>query len=162
MSKDEALRLALEALKQSKPQLYGLSAQIAHENAITAIKAALVNEALERKAENARELGLDYESGYSTGFMDGAIKAQEANCEPTRCTPNCEALLQKLVAQRKPLIDEDKQRALDIYNSKTERTPLTDEDIRQANHHMVCGAYDYSFKQGVRWAEKVHGIGEET
>jgi len=38
------------------------------------------------------------------------------------------------------------------------RTPITDEDIRQANHHMVCGAYDYSFKQGVRWAEKVHGI----
>jgi hypothetical protein len=39
-----------------------------------------------------------------------------------------------------------------------QRTPITDEDIRQANHHMVCGAYDYSFKQGVRWAEKVHGI----
>lgn len=31
------------------------------EQAITAIKAALANEALERKAENARELGLDYE-----------------------------------------------------------------------------------------------------
>jgi hypothetical protein len=135
------------------------------------------DEALERKAENARELGLDYEplkakdepvakaiaeqayeSGYSTGFMDGAIKAQEANCEPTRCTPNCETLLQKLVTQRKPLFDEDTQRALDIYNSKTQRTPLSDEDIRLANHHMVCGAYDYSFKQGVRWAEKVHGI----
>jgi len=29
--------------------------------AITAIKSALANEALERKAENARELGLDYE-----------------------------------------------------------------------------------------------------
>jgi transketolase len=40
-STEEALRLALEALKQSKPQLYGLSAQIAHENAITAIKEAL-------------------------------------------------------------------------------------------------------------------------
>jgi hypothetical protein len=32
-----------------------------HGGAITAIKAALANEALERKAENARELGLDYE-----------------------------------------------------------------------------------------------------
>jgi len=39
--KYEALRLALEALKQSKPQLYGLSAQIVHENAITAAEAAL-------------------------------------------------------------------------------------------------------------------------
>jgi len=67
-----------------------------------------------------------------------AIKAAlEAKCEPERCTPNCDALLQKLV---------------------TQRTPITDEDIRQANHHMVDGAYDYSFKQGVRWAEKVHGI----
>lgn len=54
--------------------------------------------------------------------------------------------------------DEDTKRALDIYNSKTQRTPITDEDIRRANHHMVDGAYDYSFKQGVRWAEKVHGI----
>lgn len=167
MTQTEALKIAWEALAyinegaNNQGPHTGISWRCAANksaDAITAIKAALVNEALERKAENARELGLDYESGYSTGFMDGAIKAQEANCEPTRCTPNCEALLQKLVAQRKPLIDEDKQRALDIYNSKTERTPLTDEDIRQANHHMVCGAYDYSFKQGVRWAEKVHGI----
>lgn len=40
--------------------------------------------------------------------------------------------------------------------------PLTDEEIRKANHHMVDGAYDYSFKQGVKWAEYKHGIkGEE-
>jgi len=45
-----------------------------------------------------------------------------------------------------------------LYTTPPQRTPITDEDIRQANHHMVCGAYDYSFKQGVRWAEKVHGI----
>jgi hypothetical protein len=38
------------------------------------------------------------------------------------------------------------------------KTPIADEDIRQAQHHMVCGAYDYSFKQGVKWAEKTHGI----
>lgn len=38
------------------------------------------------------------------------------------------------------------------------RLPLTDEEIRRANHHMVDGAYDYSFKQGVKWAEYKHGI----
>jgi hypothetical protein len=30
---------------------------------------------------------------------------------------------------------------------------LTDEDIRKADHHMVEGAYHYSFKQGAEWAE---------
>ena len=30
---------------------------------------------------------------------------------------------------------------------------LTDEEIRRTDHHKVDGAYDYSFKQGARWAE---------
>jgi len=30
---------------------------------------------------------------------------------------------------------------------------LTDEDIRKTDHHMVEGAYHYSFKQGAEWAE---------
>jgi len=41
-----------------------------------------------------------------------------------------------------------------------QRNPLSDEEIRKANHHMVEGAYDYSFKQGVKWAEYKHGIKE--
>jgi hypothetical protein len=83
MNKDEALKLALEALENSvdhvredaynAEQLYGnypaRQGKVRglkvladdHEKAITAIKAALANEALERKAENARELGLNYE-----------------------------------------------------------------------------------------------------
>lgn len=55
MTKDEALRLALEALEFDSFYATG------KQEAITAIKASLANEALERKAENARELGLDYE-----------------------------------------------------------------------------------------------------
>jgi len=38
--------------------------------------------------------------------------------------------------------------------------PLTDEEIRKFQHHMVSGAYQYSFMQGVRYAEAVHGIKE--
>jgi len=59
MNKDEALRLALEALTDAlgKPMWN----RVQMESAMTAIKATLANEALERKAENARELGLDYE-----------------------------------------------------------------------------------------------------
>jgi hypothetical protein len=31
---------------------------------------------------------------------------------------------------------------------------LDAEEIRKTDHHMVCGAYHYSFKQGARWAEE--------
>jgi hypothetical protein len=30
---------------------------------------------------------------------------------------------------------------------------LDAEEIRKTDHHMVCGAYHYSFKQGAEWAE---------
>jgi hypothetical protein len=59
-TKDEALKLALEALEtiaNAMPFPVGKSA-------ITAIKQALANAALDRKAENARELGLDYEPAF--------------------------------------------------------------------------------------------------
>ena len=55
MTKDEALKLALDALETS---MYPQQKQL---QAITAIKEALAQQALDRKAENARELGLDYE-----------------------------------------------------------------------------------------------------
>ena len=48
------------------------------------------------------------------------------------------------------------------YTTPPQRKPLTDEEIRKANHHMVDGAYDYSFKQGVKWAEYKHGIKGEA
>jgi len=59
MTKDEALDLALEALEmvvvdvKTTPTAYE-----AHRQAITAIKQA---RALDKKADNARELGLDYD-----------------------------------------------------------------------------------------------------
>jgi len=57
MTKDEALDLALQALEYEAQKSNDNAYQFERE----AIKAALANEALERKAENARELGLDYE-----------------------------------------------------------------------------------------------------
>ena len=38
--------------------------------------------------------------------------------------------------------------------------PLTDEEIRKFQHHVVSGAYQHSFIQGVRYAESAHGIKE--
>jgi hypothetical protein len=52
----EALKLALEALEYAGPSWIE-----SRQPAITAIKEALANEALDKMAENARELGLDYE-----------------------------------------------------------------------------------------------------
>ena len=56
----EALKLALEALELHGKQ-YPHMVKGYCLDAITAIKKALANEALEKMAENARELGLDYE-----------------------------------------------------------------------------------------------------
>jgi hypothetical protein len=63
MTKDEALRLALEALEDIGDE-WGFTSQRTvpkRKEAIIAIKEALANEALDKMAENARELGLDYE-----------------------------------------------------------------------------------------------------
>ena len=49
---------------------------------------------------------------------------------------------------------------LPIYTTLQQRKPLTDEEIRKFQHHMVSGAYQYSFMQGVRYAESAHGIKE--
>ena len=43
---------------------------------------------------------------------------------------------------------------------------LTDEEMTHAKHHMVEGAYQYSFKQGAKWAEdklkEKNGYAEEN
>jgi hypothetical protein len=72
MNKDEALRLALKTLEYAGPSWIE-----ARQPAITAIKQALANEALDKMAENARELGLDYEP------------AQEPVSQPKVRTGNC-------------------------------------------------------------------------
>jgi hypothetical protein len=68
----EALKLALEALESSRV-FVTTREKIKHpegaewyDQIITAIKEALANEALEKMAENARELGLDYEQAQRT------------------------------------------------------------------------------------------------
>jgi hypothetical protein len=63
MTKDEALDLALEALEESQTDNDTMEFWDRKTKAITAIKQA---RALDKKAENARELGLDYESANGT------------------------------------------------------------------------------------------------
>jgi hypothetical protein len=58
MTKEEALDLALEALENTSPTGFNMERDKQFFAAITAIKQAI---ALDKKAENARELGLNYE-----------------------------------------------------------------------------------------------------
>ena len=103
MTKDEALRLALEALgwtDEWRPQ--GLK-----EAAITAIKEALANEALDKMAENARELGLDYE-------------------------PEQEPVAWAKFSAKGNIIDllsEPDDDYTPLYTAPPQRKPLTDEEI---------------------------------
>lgn len=83
MTKDEALKLALEALESSRV-FVTTREKIKHpegaewyDQIITAIKEALVNDALEKMAENARELGLDYDVK-----SDHRLMAMPAQQEP--------------------------------------------------------------------------------
>ena len=77
----EALKLALEALEVANSCVdgYYIPKGKTHlpeiELAITAIKKALANEALEKMAENAREMGLDYELAQRTwvGLTDETL-----------------------------------------------------------------------------------------
>ena len=62
MSK-EAMKLALEALEfiPESGSMLGAQAETKRLHGITALREALAEQALNRMAENARELGLDYE-----------------------------------------------------------------------------------------------------
>ena len=72
MAKDEALKLALEALIEDRAWLESDAPKEVwdkNNEAITAIRQALANDALEKKAENARELGLDYEPDWKEEYQ---------------------------------------------------------------------------------------------
>jgi hypothetical protein len=70
----EAMKLALDAL-----EIYGAQAPAVNET-ITVLRQALANEALDRMAENARELGLDYDVK-----SDHRLMEQPAQQEPVAC-----------------------------------------------------------------------------
>ena len=57
MTDKELIRSALEALESCSGAPHWKTLQ----TVVTALRKALANEALDKKAENARELGLDYE-----------------------------------------------------------------------------------------------------
>jgi len=147
----DALKLALEALERHAE--LGLLAG----STITAIREALADSALDRMAENARELGLDYEPPCKTGSQCTS-KCQQCEQpaqqrEPVACQPRGlidigrvftpeKAEEPKPVAWKKkgafhfcnqPPVDVEKW--IPLYKSHTQHwqtwAGLTDEELRE-------------------------------
>jgi hypothetical protein len=117
------------------------------ESAITAIKAALANEALERKAENARELGLDY----------------YVPCCKDKTCPKCKAALEAKDEPMAWLTDTGsvwkswgKDTDVPLYTTPPQRKPLTDEEI------WACLPKDPDEMAFARAIEAAHGIKGEA
>jgi hypothetical protein len=153
MSK-EALKLALEALEVANSCVdgYYIPKGKTHlpeiELAIIAIKEALANEALEKMAENARELGLDYELeqepvGEIVDAIEGAFK-----CSFTKMLP-VGTKLYTTPPQRKSLSDEEIE-----YAFKTNSVM-----VDNGNAYMVAGLRAVNIARAI---EAAHGIKGEA
>ena len=162
MSKDEALRLALEALADLGTKHYENTGEVLYKNTYTAIKAALeakdepVTKAIEEQA---------YESGYSTGFMDGAIKAQEAKDEPvgvvatdtskTHLYYGTQYLGQK-TDTKMVMLFKDLPLGTSVYTAPPHRKPLTEEKFKHMPELFVVPPHHVEMV--VRAIEAAHGI----
>jgi|688.fasta_scaffold38094_5 hypothetical protein len=148
--KDEALKLALEALEMCEAPWTGTLDHNLTE-AITAIKQALANAALDRKAENARELGLDYEPVPVQEPVAWPCEIEEADFEQDTIT-------------LKMLTSEYVVRAGKHWLSTTppaaQRKPLTDEQ-RKAIVKKWC-AGDGVVYEMIDLIEAAHGIKGNT
>jgi len=190
MTKDEALRLALEALGSNRRTHHYCEdtwyscpkhedgcandsegdecncgadkANAGIDKAITAIKEALANEALDKMAENARELGLDYYVPCCTDQTCPKCKAAlEAKDEPAAWLVE-EYGDSILVRHSKnfPGIfagDEFRKRPL-FYGDTTppQRKPLTDEERRNIAQKWRDG--NGTASEIIDMVEAAHGI----
>ena len=159
MTKDEALKLALEALEWEEAQTSYPSRMMT--NAITAIKAALANEALERKAENAKELGLDYEPCCYGGIAH--------DCHAGKGCQIAERLKTSAKVKDEPVavIDSTISGHIDwlctffpkqgtpLYTAPPQRKPLTDEELSKLEG-------TYIGRRLARAIEAAHGIKEKN
>ena len=132
MTKDEALKLALDALETS---MYPQQKQL---QAITAIKEALANEALDKMAENARELGLDYEPPQEP--VAWKLVPRDATDEMLKAMDECstEGYDERLYAGHAASVF---MAAVDAAPAPPQRTwvGLTDGDIDDLSRTMVNG-----------------------
>jgi len=119
MNKDEALRLALEALELAHPR-FGIATE-KHKQAITAIKAAL-------EAKNEPFCWYDMEHGEIQDVEWNRQKpTYEGNWKPLYTTP----------PQRKPLTDEEVNGIAKNYALNNPTTPLHFARAIEAAHGIT-------------------------
>jgi hypothetical protein len=141
MTKDEAIRFALEALRKA------MQGNLVFDEAMEAFKA--IEAALEAKAENARELGLDYEPvqepDLAKAYREELDKLSRRNYELRMENAEIKAaLLSRSDGEAKDepvawLTDTGsvwkswgKDTDLPLYTTPPQRKPLTDEEIQNA------------------------------
>ena len=155
MTEREALKLALEALEYR-----GVGSWRKKQPAITAIKEALAQPehgwTPERVAGMAR-----LKDAQDKRLAQPSVSVEQEPVYWQWRRKNQPWSLEYVFNSEVKVTTEDSERRA-LYTTPPQRKPLTDEEIRKANHHMVDGAYDYSFKQGVKWAEYKHGIKGEA
>jgi len=178
MSK-EAMKLALEALEyihegaNNQGPHTGISWRCVSnkaEPAITALRQALANEALDKMAENARELGLDYEpakdnSNYRLdppGLDRSYTPPQPAQQEPVAWMyEDMMGLVGVRVQKEKPIVARP---VTPLYTSPpAQRKPLTDEQMWSLWNSQGDDAMEQTAAiTFARAIEAAHGIKENT
>jgi len=147
MTKDEALKLALDALETS---MYPQQKQL---QAITAIKESLANEALEKMAENARELGLDYEPAQEP--VAWKLVPRDATDEMLKAMDECstEGYDERLYAGHAASVF---MAAVDAAPAPPQRTwvGLTDAEFLKACQLAENGNYLVAFQRIQLWLKE--------
>ena len=149
MSK-EAMKLALEALKNFEKA--GL-ATLKTIDAITAIKEALANDALDKMAENERELGIQMQPEPEAVAWAEALFNEIKHGDEDHQRWLHEKLISWALRNHLP-----KPEGWGLYTSPPKRKPLTDEEIDNAVWHLGFG--QLSPREVARAIEAAHSIKE--
>ena len=180
---EKAARMALEALEGFIPYLPLNDEEqcCRYDKSITALTAALADNALNKMAENARELGLDYEPSAGTQvskvWWDGEklmaqpIPLNQFYKEPEQPAQPVAYLLLKNGKKSSFWFDKDDAYGLDLsegyewvdlYTHPQAREPLTDEAIERCMKQAYSTVHGRNLEHAfARAIEAAHGIGEK-
>lgn len=142
----EALKLALECIEAWDRGGNASDYWRDRFDAITAIREALADSALERMAENARELGLDYEAAQQQEPVAYSYTSRITGAQGFSHHP------------MPRFIDSESWDIQPLYTSQPASKPLTDEQIEE----LCWTEMDRRLLSFARAIEAAHGIKEDA